>query len=197
MMPVALDHPRARSLTHTGPIAASRDDAIHHEAIRREAIRREATDDDATRDFVGVYEHHYPRLVRALEISGATRPEAEDIAQEAFARTLSHWRRVRNGANPPGYAYTVAFRLARKRMPPTVLLGDDLPSPDVAGEAVANVAVASALAAMPPRRRTCAVLCLLGGLSPAEAGQVLGIEASTVRKQLEHARAALAVQLER
>jgi RNA polymerase sigma factor (sigma-70 family) len=177
LLPLAIGPPRARSLTHTGPIAASRDDATH--------------------EFVEMYERHYPRLVRALELSGAGRPEAEDIAQEAFARTLGHWRRVRTGSNPPGYAYTVAFRLARKRIPPTVLLGDELPVPDVAGEAVANVAVAEALAKMPARRRTCAVLCLIGGLSPAEAGQALGIEASTVRKQLEHARAALAVQLER
>jgi RNA polymerase sigma-70 factor, ECF subfamily len=166
----------ARALTQTGPIAAR---------------------DDATHEFVEMYERHYPRLVRALEISGATRAEAEDIAQEAFARTLGHWRRVRGGTNPPGYAYTVAFRLARRRMPVTVLLGDERSEPDVAGEAVTNVVVGSTLAAMPARRRTCAVLCLLGGLSPAEAGAVLGIEASTVRKQLEHARAQLAVQLDR
>lgn len=171
-----LDHAGPRPLTQTGPIAGR---------------------DDATHEFVEMYERHYPRLVRALEISGARRAEAEDIAQEAFARTLGHWRRVRTGTNPPGYAYTVAFRLARRRVPATVLLGDERAAPDVAGEAVTNVAVGSALAAMPPRRRTCAVLCLLGGLSPAEAGAVLGIEASTVRKQLEHARAELAVQLDR
>jgi RNA polymerase sigma factor (sigma-70 family) len=173
----ALDRTRLRVLTQTGPIAADRD--------------------DATLEFVEMYERHYPRLVRALEISGATRPEAEDIAQEAFARTLGHWRRVRGGTNPPGYAYTVAFRFARRRMPPAALLADERPAPDVAGEAVTKVVVGSTLAGMPPRRRTCAVLCLIGGLSPAEAGEVLGIEASTVRKQLEHARAELALQLER
>lgn len=172
----ALDTTRSDALTQTGPIAGR---------------------DDATHDFVEMYERHYPRLVRALEISGAGRAEAEDIAQEAFARTLGHWRRVRTGTNPPGYAYTVAFRLARRRVPVTVLLGDERAAPDVAGEAVTKVVVGSALAAMPPRRRVCAVLCLLGGLSPAEAGAVLGIEASTVRKQLEHARAELAVQLDR
>lgn len=177
VLSVALDPPRRRGLTQTCTIAAEKD--------------------DATREFVALYEVHYPRLVRALELSGARRAEAEDIAQEAFARTYGHWRRVRTGTNPPGYAYTVAFRLARRRVPETVLLGDEKPAPDVAGEAVANVVVHDALARMPPRRRTCAVLCLLGGLTPAEAGAALGIEASTVRKQLEHARAELAAQLER
>jgi len=184
MAPLALDPPRRRGVTQTGPIGAS----VHASG---------RSQDDATSEFVAMYEQHYPRLVRSLEISGANRAEAEDVAQEAFARTLGHWRRVRGGTNPPGYAYRIAFRLVRKRGPIMALLDDDLPAPDVAGEAVANVTVAAALDAMPPRRRICAVLCLLGGLTPAEAGEALGIEASTVRKQLEHVRAELAVQLER
>jgi DNA-directed RNA polymerase specialized sigma24 family protein len=56
---------------------------------------------DVADDFVTVYEAHYPRLVRALQIGGLDRPSAEDVAQEAFARTLGHWRRVRLGTNPP------------------------------------------------------------------------------------------------
>jgi RNA polymerase sigma factor (sigma-70 family) len=184
LVSLALDPPRLRGVTQTGQITAT-------------GPAPAGTRDDATTEFVAMYEVHYPRLVRSLEISGATRADAEDVAQEAFARTLNHWRRVRTGTNPPGYAYRIAFRLVRKRAPLTTVLDDDLPAPDVAGEAVANVTVAAALDAMPPRRRLCAVLCLLGGLSPAEAGEALGIEASTVRKQLEHVRAELAVQLER
>lgn len=175
---IPVDHPRARFLAHTGDIARF-------------------SRDDATAEFVDMYEAHYPRLVRALEISGCDRPGAEDVAQEAFARTLGHWRRVRGGTNPPGYAYRVAFRLARRRLPESVLLGEDHPTPDVAGEAITNVTVAAALASMPPRRRTCAVLCFVAGLTPAEAGEALGIAPSTVRKQLDHARAELQVRLDR
>ena len=182
---LALEHPRVPGVTQTGPISAS-------------ASTSSSAQDDATVEFVAMYQAHYPRLVRSLEISGASRVDAEDVAQEAFARTLNHWRRVRGGTNPPGYAYRIAFRLVRRRVPlVTTMLDDDIPVPDVAGEAVAKVTVSVALAAMPPRRRICAVLCLLGGLTPAEAGEVLGIEASTVRKQLEHVRGELAVQLER
>jgi DNA-directed RNA polymerase specialized sigma24 family protein len=68
---------------------------------------------EVAQDFVTVYESHYPRLVRALEIGGLDRASAEDVAQEAFARTLVHWRRVRLGTNPPGYVYRTAFRLSR------------------------------------------------------------------------------------
>src|SRR5438105_3769771 len=65
-------------------------------------------------DFVEVYRAHYGRLVRALELAGAGRATAEDLAQEAFARTYRHWRRVREGLNPSGYPYRVAFRLAAR-----------------------------------------------------------------------------------
>ena len=40
---------------------------------------------DVDGEFVAVYSTHYPRLVRALELSGANRASSEDIAQEAFA----------------------------------------------------------------------------------------------------------------
>ncbi|HEV2360597.1 MAG TPA: sigma-70 family RNA polymerase sigma factor [Acidimicrobiales bacterium] len=148
-----------------------------------------------------MYEIHYPRVVRALELSGAQRVVAEDAAQEAFARTLGHWRRVRKGPNPPGYVFRTAFRLVRTRLPGVELSGDEAtgeerPSPDVADEAVVNVTVEDALAGMPARRRACAVMCFVAGLTPNEAAEALGIEPSTVRKQLEIARRHLQVMLE-
>ncbi|HVC25078.1 MAG TPA: sigma-70 family RNA polymerase sigma factor [Acidimicrobiales bacterium] len=154
-------------------------------------------------DFVTLYEIHYPRVVRALELGGASRPDAEDVAQEAFARTLSHWRRVRRGTNPAGYLFTVAFRLARRRRAVTLVLDDGggavagaLAAPsglagDMAGLAVARADLATALRAMPSGRRACAVLCIVAGASPRDAGRALGIAESTVRKQLERARVEL------
>jgi RNA polymerase sigma factor (sigma-70 family) len=135
--------------------------------------------------------------VRTLELGGAQRALAEDIAQEAFARTFGHWRRVRHGTNPPGYVYRTAFRLLRRRLPDFELSGDERASPDIAGEAITNVSVKATLDAMPARRRACALLCFVVGLTPAEAGEALGIEASTVRKQLEHARRDLELRLDR
>jgi len=129
--------------------------------------------------------------VRALELSGADRASAEELAQEAFARTLVHWARVRTGANPAGYVFTTAFRLLRRtwRRPRTAVLVDEpAASADVAGEAVTVVAVERALRALPARRRACAVLCFVVGLSPKEAARALGIAEGTVRKQLELAR---------
>jgi len=148
-------------------------------------------------DFVTVYETHYPRLVRALEIGGLDRPAAEDVAQEAFARTLGHWRRVRLGTNPPGYIYRTAFRLSRNHWKRDDLLDPERSSrQDTASEAISNLALEDALARMPARRRACAMLCFVVGLTPKEAGRSLGIAEGTVRKQLGLARDDLRYLLE-
>jgi len=140
-------------------------------------------------DFVTVYEAHYARLVRALEIGGLDRPSAEDVAQEAFARTLGHWRRVRLGTNPPGYVYRTAFRLSRSHWKREYTSEPDQASrSDTAEEAVSNLGLEAALRRMPARRRACATLCFVVGLTPKEAARSLGIAEGTVRKQLGLAR---------
>lgn len=147
----------------------------------------------AFEDFAECFRYHYPRLVRALVLAGASHGTAEEIAQESFARTLGHWRRVRGGTNPAGYVFRVAFRLLRGRgMLPTSPLDDEVAAPvSVADAAAAKVDLDRVLARMPPRRRACVVLCWLLEAPTAEAAETLGISAGTVRKQLELARGQL------
>lgn len=144
----------------------------------------------STTDFVDCYQFHYPRVIRALRLSGADPATAEDVAQEAFARALAKWRRVRRGSNPPGYVYTAAFRLLARsrRLPPAVA---PPPVPTTEPAATTKVAVEAALAAMPEKRRACAVLCLVVGVPTHDAAEALGIADGTVRKHLEAARADL------
>jgi RNA polymerase sigma-70 factor (ECF subfamily) len=139
-------------------------------------------------DFVECYRTHYPRLLRALQLSGADRTTAEDLAQEAFGRAFARWRRVCRGPNPPGYVYTTAFRLwQRRQRRKAPALG--LPAPAATeSTALTVVAVENALATMPPRRRACAVMCFVVGLPVREASVALGIADGTVRKHLEEAR---------
>jgi RNA polymerase sigma-70 factor (ECF subfamily) len=139
-------------------------------------------------DFIRMYREHYPRIVRALELGGSERPAAEDIAQEAFARTLSHWRRVRRGTNPAGYVYRVAFRLAWRSSTRELQVEPEITVVDVAGEATLQVEIEATLRGMPDARRRCAVLCLVTGLSTKDTAALLHIAESTVRKQIERAR---------
>ena len=147
-------------------------------------------------DFVGMYRHHYTRIIRALELGGASHSTAEDITQEAFARTLLHWRRIRRGSNPPGYVYRVAFRLAWRASSSDVHLAHELTVADIAAEATMNVDIETTLERMPDARRRCAVLCLVVGLSTKEAAAALHIAESTVRKQIERARVDLHLALD-
>lgn len=145
-------------------------------------------------DFASLFEQHYRRVVRALELGGLDHPTAEDAAQEAFARTLGHWRRVRLGSNPAGYVYRTAFRLARREFRPLSnpqLDPERLVGREQYGDADTRLDVQAALEQMPPRRRACAVLCLVVGLTTGEAARSLGIAEGTVRKQLELARRSL------
>jgi RNA polymerase sigma factor (sigma-70 family) len=147
-------------------------------------------------DFAAMFASHYHRVVRALVLGGLDPSSAEDVAQEAFARTLAHWRRVRTGSNPPGYVFRTAFRLARRqfRRPPDLPLEEaNVVGPDELGGVALRLDVEEALAAMPPRRRACAVGCLVVGLSTGEVARSLGIAEGTVRKQLELARRALRI----
>jgi RNA polymerase sigma-70 factor (ECF subfamily) len=164
-----------------------------------EAVQAHPPDSDAevaegvlsTTDFVDCYQTHYRRLIRALKLSGADTATAEDITQEAFARALVHWRRICRGANPPGYVYTTGFRLfqraERRAHPPAVIAPPEPPAPTESA-ALTALAVEAALAAMPPRRRTCAVMCLIVGIPVSDAASALGVAAGTVRKHLDEAR---------
>jgi RNA polymerase sigma factor (sigma-70 family) len=150
---------------------------------------------DAGGEFAVLYQLQYPRLVRSLEVAGLARAAAEDVAQEAFARTLLHWRRVRRGSSPAGYVYRVAFRLSKRSRRSDAPLDEQVVarldagvSGDPASMVTLRTAVDGVLATMPASRRACAVLCFVAGLSPKEAGRALGIAESTVRKQLERAR---------
>jgi RNA polymerase sigma factor (sigma-70 family) len=68
----------------------------------------------------------------------------------------------------------------------------DLPgavSPE--GAVVTESVVCAALAAMPPRQRACAALCLYSGFSSEEAAAILAISPVTVRVHLHRARRTL------
>ena len=165
-------------------------------------VEAPATPEAVATDFVDCYLRHYSRLVRALQLAGASRAVAEDQAQEAFARALARWDRVSQGPNPTGYVYTAGFRLLHRHLARTRKWeigeepGDELGtggrghqwSDQTASEATTRVSVEEALAAMPPKRRACAVLCLIVGVPTDEAAQALGIAPGTVRKHLEQAR---------
>jgi sigma-70-like protein len=63
-------------------------------------------------DFADFYAANYGRTVALVAAMLADRHEAEDIAQEAFARALPRWTRLRRYDSPEAWIRRVALRLA-------------------------------------------------------------------------------------
>jgi len=154
--------------------------------------------------FVALYQAQYPRLVRALMLAGADLASAEDHAQEAFARILVRWDKVARGPSPAGYVFVSGFRAWRRGLRRRALWNpgssNDLGlavCADAMAQADSEMTLRGLLGAMPPKRRAVAVMCLVEGLSVAEASVALGLARGTVRKHLGAARSDLAALLER
>lgn len=65
-------------------------------------------------EFADWYETAHPRVVAALIAFGASREDAEDATNEAFARALVRWDRVGAGVSPTGWTFVVARNLVRR-----------------------------------------------------------------------------------
>jgi RNA polymerase sigma factor (sigma-70 family) len=145
--------------------------------------------------FEPFFEEQKERLLRILSVITGSRAEAEDLAQEAFTRLLERWETVAAMEDPAGYLHRTAmnlfrnqYRRARVVLARTVGLG---PEQDVFKPVEDRDAAARALGALTPRQRAALVLTEALGYSGEEAGQLLGIKASTVWALTHQARAAL------
>jgi RNA polymerase sigma factor (sigma-70 family) len=150
--------------------------------------------------FEEFFQTEYARLVRALAVQVGGVGEAEDLAQEAMARILPRWDRVRAFASPGGYAYTIAVNLHRRQLRRGALATryrrDRRPTIDAAERVEAATDVTKQVAALPDDQRDALFLTVWFGMTSAEAAVLLGVEPSTVRSRVSRARSALRVPLE-
>ena len=135
------------------------------------------------------------RLHQVLFAIIGSRPEAEDIAQDAFLRVWERWGRVSQMDDPVGYLHRTAinlFRDHRRRLVLALKRAVRLsPPPDEYHVVEARLVAASVLGSLTPRQRAALVLTEALGYSAEEAGELLGIKGSTVRALLFQARTAL------
>jgi RNA polymerase sigma-70 factor (sigma-E family) len=124
---------------------------------------------------------------------------AEDLLQNALAKTARRWRAVHT--SPDAYVRRVMYRdqvsLWRRRRLGEVALTTETPEPVVAGDIAAQtsvrIAVREALRHLPPRQRTVLVLRFLEDRSEAETAELLGISRGAVASQTSRALARLRV----
>jgi RNA polymerase sigma-70 factor (ECF subfamily) len=148
-------------------------------------------------DFDAFYIATVRRVVLYLYAACGDRAEAQDVAQEAFARAWQHWSKVARYDDPEAWVRSVAWRLminrwrglrrwiaARARMgpPPDAAAG---PSPD-------RVAIVDALLRLPKPQRQVVALHYLLDMPVNEIAASTGTPAGTVKARLSRARTTLA-----
>lgn len=140
---------------------------------------------EASRSFEEFYDGESRLLFRRLWLVTGNRAEAEELMQEAFLRVWERWDRVGRMDDPVGYLYRTAMNLFRKRYRRAMLAirrsVGMAPAADDFADADDRQTVRRVLATLPPRQRAALVLTEMLGLTAEEAGEALGVKASTVR----------------
>ena len=150
-------------------------------------------------DFDAFYLGSRTRLVHQLYAMTGDLGAAQDAAQEAYARAWQRWGKVRMYDDPEAWLRTVAWRLVVSRWRKTrsalraharhgVAPPVPEPSPD-------NVALVTALRALPEAQRRAIVLHHLCDLSVEDVARETGVPTGTVKARLSRGRTALGVLL--
>jgi RNA polymerase sigma-70 factor (ECF subfamily) len=144
-------------------------------------------DDEALRS---VFEAEHERLWRSLLAYAGDADVASDAAAEAFAQAL---RRGDGLRDPAAWVWRAASRIAAGLLAARRREGGPVPGGAVAGAGADTrpdevAALLDALARLGPTDRRVVVLALVGGLSAAEIGVVVGASPGAVRVRLHRAR---------
>jgi DNA-directed RNA polymerase specialized sigma24 family protein len=126
-----------------------------------EATVEEAGVAESALSFAEFYDANFQRIFTTLCLVTGNRHEAEEIAQDAFLRIFERWDRVGAFDDPTGYLFRVSMNLFRNRY------------------RRASFAVRRALSLTP----------VTDDYSAEDAGEMLGIKASSVRSLTTRARA--------
>lgn len=140
-----------------------------------------------------------PRMVAALAAACGSFDDATDATDEAFARALERWPRVRVMDNPDGWTYRVALNVVRKRVGRRSREHELLARPDDVGAVPDDPSTAHLehlVGGLPPRMREVVVLRHVADLTEPEIATALGISRGTVSSTLRDAHARLARELD-
>jgi RNA polymerase sigma-70 factor, ECF subfamily len=151
-------------------------------------------------DFDAFFDREKARLFSALCLVTRNRFEAEELTQDAFLSVYERWDRVGTMEDPSGYLYRVAMNAFRSWHRRSALAAKRTIRLTRADESIAMIdeqdAVVRSLEPLSPRQRAVVVLIDLLGYSSEEAGQMLGIRASTVRTYAERAHRDLKARMD-
>jgi RNA polymerase sigma-70 factor (ECF subfamily) len=143
--------------------------------------------------FQELYEREYEPVFRATYLLCGDRRAAEDSTQEAFARCLERWGRLKDEPWVAGWVTSTALNHARKalrrrREPEARQSGDH--------DRDAAVDLWRAIRSLPRRQQESIVLHYASDLAVGEVAAVMGCCEGAVKSHLSRAREALRIHLE-
>jgi RNA polymerase sigma-70 factor (ECF subfamily) len=149
-----------------------------------------------TSDFEEFYQGTRHRLAAFLYALTGDVGEAQDVAQEAYARAWQHWSRVASYEDPEAWVRMVGYRLAmnvwRKATNRFRAYRRHGTSRDVDPPGETTVLVRAALRDLPDNERLVVVLHYLLDLPVAEISRQTGTPVNTVKTRLARGRRRLA-----
>jgi len=150
-----------------------------------------------------VVDTRYPSLVAYGVLLTASRPDAEDLVQDALVKVFSRLRRIPNVAAADQYVrramLTIYLDRTRRatlwrRVRGSVATDDAVAGPEDA--VVAGGDVRAALVSLSPRERACVVLRHFDDLTVGQVAETLGLADGTVKRYLSDALAKLGAELD-
>jgi RNA polymerase sigma-70 factor (ECF subfamily) len=152
-----------------------------------------------------VFRERYARLVGVARLLVDGRAEAEELVQEAFARTYARAPRLESSAEAAAYVQRVLVNLCRdtlrhravvrrRLLPAAAPAVDDTEREVVLDDEQRRLT--DAVRALPGRQRECVVLRYLLELSTGETAAALGIAEGSVKSHLSRGLTALGHDLE-
>ncbi len=154
-------------------------------------------DDEARQRFSAWAQARADRLHRTAFLMCGDWHAAQDLVQEALARTALAWRRIERMEDPDAYVRRVLVNQARQRWRlrrTHELATGSLPEPaaaDGVDERADRQALVQALQQLPRRQRAVVVLRFFEQLSVAETAHALECSEGTVKSQTSRALTAL------
>jgi RNA polymerase sigma-70 factor (sigma-E family) len=123
---------------------------------------------------------------------------ADDLVQEALAKTFRHWRRVQLADSPDAYVRRILVNEVNRyfqhlHVPSPIDVTNrghdpaDPAHPDASGGLAHREMLLTALLALPNRQRATVVLRYLEGMTEAETAHILGCSKGTVKSQTSRA----------
>jgi RNA polymerase sigma-70 factor, ECF subfamily len=147
-------------------------------------------------EFQAFYQASYGRTVAMLAAMTGSRADAEDIAQEAFARALVRWPRLRGYEAPEAWIRTVAMRVAidagrraeRRRSVSARMAAQRQPAGPEPDDDLRYTELGAALMELPVRERQVLVLHYVADLPVEAIARECGLPAGTVKTRLATGR---------